>query len=185
MLHSEIYDHPTQELMEYWAYQQYWCEDRNKHWFDALLINPQYLRYWVLRDSENEIAAFSCIQTHGFPEYTCRINTRTFIDPEYRDKSNHKSAHNLNTPMFQMTREQYEWLRDNTDYENCFVSMENGRTAALQVSARKFTRHYGIQAEVLPYRYKMFDNTTHPSCYQQVLLFPIKTNRFDLDWIIA
>lgn len=185
MLLSEIYDKPNQELFEYWAYQQYWCEDHNKDWFDALLVNPKYEKYWVLRDDDtNDIAAFSCIQFVEFPEYTCRIGTRTFIDPEYRNKSSSRETQKI-TPMFRMLTEQYNWVKENTDKENCFSSMEKGRTAAMRASARKFKTLNDVDAEVLPYRYKMFNNTTHPSCYQQVLLFPIKSKKFELNWIIS
>ena len=170
------YKTAPQYLIDYWKYQANNCTDRNKDWFQYI-HEKKFLLYTVIKDGNN-IVSFSCIQEEGFPNYTCRIGTRSFIDPKYRNYSS-SLEQNKQTPLFMMLRAQYEWVKENTDKENCFASMEFNKTAALKSSAKKF-KQYWIDASVLKDRYKMIDNENNPSCFQSVMFFKISSERFDL-----
>ena len=78
-----------------------------------------------------------------------------------------------------MLLSQYNWVKNNTDKDNCFASMEFGKTAALKASARKFNKR-NIEAKVLSKKYKMFDDENNPSCFQSVLFFKIFSDKFTL-----
>lgn len=174
------YETLPDSLLEYWHLQSKISKDRNSSWFPSLIKFPKYKMYTVITNNE-DIVAFSMIQTMDFPYYTCRIGTRSFIDPKYRNYTASVEK-NKETPIFNMLKSQYQWVVEYTDKENCFCSMEFGKTAALKSSAKKFNA-LGIDAKVLPHLYQMLPDIDHPSCYQSVMLFPIKNQMFDLNYI--
>jgi len=171
------YETPPQDLIDYWKYQADNCTDRNKDWFQHI-HEKKFLLYTVIRDGDN-IVAFSGIQEEGFPSYTCRIGTRSFIDPKYRNYTS-SLEQNKETPIFMMLKAQYQWIVENTEKENCFASMEFNKTAALKSSAKKFSKYNIAAVSVLKDRYKMFDDESNPSCFQSVMFFKISSERFDL-----
>lgn len=169
-------------LLAYWQEQKNICNDRNKDWFNKLLQDYNKYDLFTIITNKSDIVSFSLIQTHNFPEYTARIGTRTFIDPKYRNKTSSLEK-NKETPIFQMLKEQYHWIKKNSVKENCFSSIEFGRSSAIKSCAKKFQQMLGVDAIVLPNLYKMFDNASHPSCFQSVILFPITSLKFDLPYI--
>ena len=175
------YNFPPDFLVEYWKEQAIKSSDRNKDWFPSLLKGSRYKYklYTVITDNDN-IVSFSAIQTQNFPVYTCRIGTRSYIDPRYRNYTSSLETEKQ-TPIFKMLKAQYCWVKENIKKENCFASIEYGKTAALHASAKKFQKS-GIDAKVLPHLYKMFPDTADTRCYQSVMLFPIMTSMFDLDY---
>jgi len=170
----------NQELLEYFHKQSELCTDRNRTWFKPLLKSYMNYTLWTtVYDNQKNIVAFSSIQEHGFPSYTARIGTRSFIDQNYRNYAGLKCT-KVKTPIFKMLLSQYLYLKERGDKENCFASMELGRVAALKLSADKFN-NVGIKAKVLNNRYQMFmSKNDHPSMYQNILFFPIHSYKFDL-----
>jgi hypothetical protein len=171
------YKKAPQYLKDYWKYQADNCADRNKDWFQYI-HEKKFSLYTVIRDGDN-IVAFSGIQEEGFPHYTCRIGTRSFIDPKYRNYTS-SLEQNKETPIFMMLKAQYKWVVENTSKENCFASMEFNKTAALKSSAKKFNKHNISSVSVLKDRYKMFEDESNLSCFQSVMFFKISSKRFDL-----
>ena len=136
-------------LLEYWHKQQHICNDRNKDWFNNLIQDHKRYELFTVMSNNNDIVSFSLVQMQGFPKYTARIGTRTFIDPKYRNKTSSLEK-NKKTIIFQMLREQYSWVKQNNAKENCFSSIEFGKTAAIKSCAKKF------QQILINFIYKVF-----------------------------
>lgn len=108
-----------------------YSEDRNKDWFQHIVMEQHLYETWTLVYNEDKLVAFSAIQTHKFPDGYSRLLTRTFYIPEIR--RTFISNKNVLRPSGIMAQHQYGRMFGHKR----FVSMEyvpNGakRRAALE-----------------------------------------------------
>ena len=108
-----------------------YSEDRNKDWFQHIVMEQHLYETWTLVYHEDKLVAFSAVQTHKFPDGYSRLLTRTFYIPEIR--RTFISNPNVLRPSGLMAQHQYSKMFGHKR----FVSMEyvpNGakRRAALE-----------------------------------------------------
>ena len=145
-------------------YSKKFFKDKGKkaEWFDPSLSHSlvnryrQYPHWSFLVDDNEELIAFSCIQTHFYPMYCARVLTRTFYHPQYR-------RHTLNyetdtkTPAMYMLEDQTNWIKENLTIDHLFFSVEHlRRKSSLIKLANKLNHKYNTHWTVLDDLYQTY-----------------------------
>lgn len=114
-------------------------QGRGSTWFDELDDNLDKWPHWtVITNKDNEdIIAFSAVQTHNFPENIVRVFSRYFISPKYRqhagwggyrrairDDVETGYGHNFSVIFF---KDQMNYITENLDPSHIIFSKELSR----------------------------------------------------------
>ena len=135
---------------------------------------------WTILFVGNKIQGFSGIQEKGFPDYTCRIMTRTFIDPELRFHGIGRGLYrDTNPPMLQICKYHYNWVLNNLDKNNCFTSTENNRKSVIKNNLKKMSQDLNIETKLLNDRYQTYPKD-EKNAWQNIGLYIIKDDKFDI-----
>ena len=163
--------------------------DRNKDWFNPELpwsVQNRYKEYphWsFLVTPDDQLIAFSCIQTHFFEPDCARVLTRTYYGPNYR-RTTMRYEDDIKTPAVWMLEDQVAWASKNLDIKHLFFSLEfPNRRGTMRRLAKKINNLYGHQWEVLEDMYQTCPDPDNGSCWQNCCVFSLEDREFPLPYI--
>lgn len=138
--------------------------DKNSDWFKPLL--EQYTNYdeWSLLIKDNEIVAFAAIQSHNFPDNHCRLLTRTYYDPDIRNKYMGYPPHV--TPAMIIVKHQLSVTKNKIR----FISMEWPWKKHLLTSVgNKINKLNGTNFKLQEKLYNTVPNCNKPNSWQNII----------------
>lgn len=165
--------------------------NRKTDWFNKNLshsIINRYKKYphwsFLVNDAHNLIA-FSCVQTHFFPDNCARVLTRTFYHPNHRRKSLRYES-DTKTPAMYMLEDQITWIEKNLSVDHLFFSVEYiNRKQSLIKLAQKLNNIYNSKWKVLDDLYQTYPSDDKNSWQSVCVLnateknFPLKSITID------
>ena len=137
-------------------------EGKNQGWIKPLLKKWKQYTYWCLSFSDNNIIAFSAMQSHNMPEFTVRLLTRTWIDKSFRSVEISKRQY---TPVANMLKHQLESF-EIKHFKKAIITLESHRSRhAINYACKRYNDRIG--SNFIPQKHKIKTwPTAKPEEYQ-------------------
>ena len=163
-------------------------QGRGSNWFKELDGNLDKWPYWtIITNKDNEdIVAFSAVQTHNFPKDIVRVFSRYFIAPKYRQLSGwagyrralkHQTksgyGHQFSVMFF---KDQMKYITENLDPSYVIFSKElSHRRFLVKYIASNINKECGTKFKVLPGLYQTYPGAPDdPGQWQVVAAHQLK-----------
>jgi len=181
ILHLDAYE---DRFLNYCS-EFYTAREKKWDWFDPNLpysVVNRYKRYphWsFLVDNNEDLIAFSCVQTHFFPSNCARVLTRTYYHPSHR-RGHLAYETNTKTPAMYMLEDQMKYVK-NLNIDHLFFSVEYlRRKSSITNLAKKLHGKYNDEWKVLDDLYQTYPQDDDKRSWQVVCVLSRTSDTFPL-----
>ena len=155
-IESHILNEDNEDQFIEFLFSQRVDSDRNSDWFDMLLWQYTFRKYfcWTFSTIDDNIWCIAAAQHHYFPKGVYRVMTRLFVHPQYRNAGGRvrqgieqqysKGKNPEWVPSRYLFPLQMEAVTSTPDYKCMIMTMEHiNRRRPLHIVSKFFNKNYG------------------------------------------